>query len=194
MTRSAVSANLQKEILNGKLHFFAIADRNFIETIVGKVVNKNIIFNKPTAQGLDSYFIVNAKENSEVANSTIANENVISNSNISSDINKSSSNENTLDKIHADNIEKENTIQNSAFANEKLSSSSSITSGNAPTISRNDLLIKCTDFNVNGNTTKNSAEILDDIGRPLSHEINLPILLKPLNTELQALKNYIHKI
>ena len=173
--------------------FFAIADRNFIETIVGKVVNKNIIFNKPTAQGLDSYFIVNAKENSEVANSTIANENVISNSNISSDINKSSSNENTLDKIHADNIEKENTIQNSAFGNEKLSSSSSITSENAPTISRNDLLINCTDFNVNGNT-KNSTEILDDTGRPLSHEINLPILLKPSNTELQALKNYIHKI
>ena len=86
--------------------FFAIVDRNFIETIVGKLVNKNIICNKPTAQGLDSYFIVNAKENSEVANSTIANENEISNSNISSDINKSSSNENTLDKIHADNTEK----------------------------------------------------------------------------------------
>ena len=173
--------------------FFAIVDRNFIETIVGKLVNKNIICNKPTAQGLDSYFIVNAKENSEVANSTIANENVISNSNISSDINKSSSNENTLDKIHADNIEKKNTIQNSAFANEKLSSSSSITSENAPTISRNDLLINCTDFNVNGNT-KNSTKILDDTGRPLSHEINLPILLKPSNTKLQALKNYIHKI
>ena len=174
--------------------FFAIVDRNFIETIVGELVNKNIIFNKPTAQGLDSYFIVNAKENSEVANSTIANENVISNSNISSDINKSSSNENTLDKIHADNIEKKNTIQNSAFANEKLSSSSSITSENALTISRNDLLINCTDFNANGNTTKNSAESLDYTGRPLSHEINLPILLKPSNTKLQALKNYIHKI
>ena len=192
MTRSAVFANLQKEILNGKLHFFAIVDRNFIETIVGKVVNKSIIFNKPTAQGLDSYFIVNAKENPEVANSIIANENEISNSNISSDINKSSSNENTLDKIHADNTEKKNTIQNSAFTNEKLSSSSSITSENAPTISRNDL-INCTDFNVNGNT-KNSAEILDDTGHPLSHEINLRILLKPSNTELQALKNYIHKI
>ena len=58
-------------------------------------------------------------------------ENVDSNSNIISDINKSSSNENTPDKIHTDNIEKENTIQNSASANEKLSSSSSITSENA---------------------------------------------------------------
>ena len=46
-------------------------DRDFIETIVVDLVNKNIIFNKPTAQGLDSYFIVNAKENSEVTNSTI---------------------------------------------------------------------------------------------------------------------------
>ena len=90
-------------------------------------------------------------------------------------------------------LKKKKTIQNSAFANEKLSSSSSITSENAPTISRNDLLINCTDFNVNGNT-KNSTKILDDTGRPLSHEINLPILLKPSNTELQALKNYIHKI
>ena len=46
-------------------------------------------------QGLDSYFIVIAKENSEVPDSTIGNENVDSNSNISSDINKTSSNENT---------------------------------------------------------------------------------------------------
>ena len=46
-------------------------------------------------QGLDSYFIVNAKENSEVTESTIGNENVDSNSNVSSDINKTSSNENT---------------------------------------------------------------------------------------------------
>ena len=91
-------------------------------------------------------------------------------------------------------LKKKKTIQNSAFANEKLSSSSSITSENALTISRNDLLINCTDFNANGNTTKNSAESLDYTGRPLSHEINLPILLKPSNTELQALKNYIHKI
>ena len=53
-----------------------------------------MIFNKPTVQGLDSYFIVNAKENSEVTDSTIGNENVDSNSNISSDINKTSSNEN----------------------------------------------------------------------------------------------------
>ena len=46
-------------------------DRDFIETIVMDLVNKNIIFNKLTAQDLDSYFIVNAKENSEVTNSTI---------------------------------------------------------------------------------------------------------------------------
>ena len=36
--------------------------RDFTETIVVDLVNKNIIFNKPTAQDLDSYFIVNAKE------------------------------------------------------------------------------------------------------------------------------------
>ena len=46
-------------------------DRDFIETTAVDLVNKNIIFNRPTAQGLDSYFIVNAKENSEVTNSTI---------------------------------------------------------------------------------------------------------------------------
>ena len=92
-------------------------DRDFIETVVVEPVNKNITFHKPKVQGLDSYFIVNAKENSEVMNSTIANENVNSNSNISSDINKSSSNENTPGKTHADNIKKESTIQYSAFAN-----------------------------------------------------------------------------
>ena len=70
-------------------------DRDFIETNIVELVKKNVIFNKPTAQGLDSYFIVNAKENSEVTKSAIGNENVDSNSNISSDINKTSSNENT---------------------------------------------------------------------------------------------------
>ena len=34
------------------------ADRDFVETIVGKLVNKN----KPAAQGLDSYFVVIAKK------------------------------------------------------------------------------------------------------------------------------------
>ena len=82
-------------------------DRDFIESIAVELVNKNLIFNKPTAQGLDSYFIVNIKENPEV---TFANENVKSNSSITSDSHKSSSNENTPDKIHPDNIEKENTI------------------------------------------------------------------------------------
>ena len=48
-------------------------DRDFTETIVVDLANKNIIFNKLTRQGLDSYFIVNAKENSEVTNSTIGN-------------------------------------------------------------------------------------------------------------------------
>ena len=48
---------------------------DFIETIAVEIVNKNIIFNKPTVQALDSYFIVSAKENSNVTNSTIANEN-----------------------------------------------------------------------------------------------------------------------
>ena len=37
----------------------ANVDRDFIETIVVHLVNKNIIFNKPTAEGSDSYFIVN---------------------------------------------------------------------------------------------------------------------------------------
>ena len=160
------------------------------------MLTKNIIFNKPTAQGLDSYFIVNTKENSQVTNSAIANENINSYSNVKSDINKSSSNENTPDKIHANNIEKEITIQNSASVNEKLSLRSSVTSKNATTISRNALLINCTDFNVNGNKIKNSAQILDDTGPPLSHNINTLILLEHglSNTELQALKNYILKI
>ena len=45
-------------------------------------------------------------------------------------------------------------------------------------------------------TIKNSAEILEDIGPPLSHNINSPILLKhgQSNSELQTLKNYILKI
>ena len=64
--------------------------RDFIETIVVEVVNKKTIFNKPTVQGLDSYFIIYVKENPEILNSTIANENVNSNSNIISDINESS--------------------------------------------------------------------------------------------------------
>ena len=46
-------------------------------------------------QSLDSYFIVNAKENSEVLDSITGNEKVDSNSNISFDINNTSSNENT---------------------------------------------------------------------------------------------------
>ena len=33
---------------------------DFIETIVVQLISKNIIFNKPTAKGLDSYFIVNS--------------------------------------------------------------------------------------------------------------------------------------
>ena len=69
--------------------------RDFIETIVVELVYKNIIFNKPTVQDLGLYFIVNAKENSEVTKSSIANENADSNSIISSDINKSPSNKNT---------------------------------------------------------------------------------------------------
>ena len=63
-------------------------DKDFIGNVVVELVNKNKIFNKSTAQGLDLYFIVNAKENSKVTDSTIGNENVGSNSNINSDINK----------------------------------------------------------------------------------------------------------
>ena len=50
---------------------------------------------------------------------------------------------------------------------------------NAPTNTGNNSLINCTDFNANGNTLKNSAEILDFTKHGQS------------NTELQALKNYI---
>ena len=73
-------------------------------------------------------------------------------------------------------------IQNSASANKKLTSSSSITSENAPTIGRNTLLINCTDFNVNGNTTKNSPKIPDDIGPSVSHNINT--INQPLSCKL----------
>ena len=74
-------------------------------------------------------------------------------------------------------------IQNSASANEKLTSSSSVTSENAPTIaSRNTLLINCTDFNVNGNTTKNSPKIPDDTGPSVSHNINT--INQPLSCKL----------
>ena len=66
------------------------ADRDFVETIKVELVNKNIIFNKPTAQRLDSYFIINAKENSQATNSAIANENINLHYNVSSNINKSS--------------------------------------------------------------------------------------------------------
>ena len=55
------------------------------------LLTKNLIFNKPTVQDLDSYFIIHVKENSEVMNFTIANENVNSDSNITPDINESSS-------------------------------------------------------------------------------------------------------
>ena len=47
-------------------------DRDFIESIAVKLLNKKLIFNKPTVQGLDSYFIVNIEENYEVKNSTFA--------------------------------------------------------------------------------------------------------------------------
>ena len=59
------------------------------------------------------------------------------------------------------NIEKKDTIKNSVSANEKLSSVSSIISENATANTGNTSLINCTDFNVNGNTLKNSAKILD---------------------------------
>ena len=81
--------------MNQLLQMATNVDRDFIETIAVELVNKNIIFTKPTAQGLDAYFIVNAKENSEVTDSAIGDENVHSSSNISSGINKTSSNENT---------------------------------------------------------------------------------------------------
>ena len=65
--------------------------RDFIETIVKSLLTKNLIFNKPTVQPLDSYFIIHVKENSEVMNFTIANENVNSDSNITPDIKEASS-------------------------------------------------------------------------------------------------------
>ena len=65
--------------------------RNFIDLLQWSLLTKKLIFNKPTVQGLDSYFIINVKENSEIINSIIANENINSDSNITSDINDSSS-------------------------------------------------------------------------------------------------------
>ena len=175
-------------------------DIDFTETIVVELLNKNIKFNKTTAQDLDSYFIADANENSEVTISTnensevtistIINENVNSNSNINSDINKPSSNENTADKIHTDNIEKENAIQSST--NKKLSSGSSTISEQS---SENMSLTNWSDFNANENTLKTSAEIFDNIRPPQSY-INTAILVKhgQSRAELKALKNYILKI
>ena len=83
-----------------------------------------------------------------------------------------------------------------ASANKTFSSSSSIKYENAVTIRGNTPLINCANFNVNRSKIKNSSEILDDIGPPLSHNINTPILVKHVqsNIELQALKNYFLKI
>ena len=81
--------------MNQLLQMATNVDRDFIETIAVELVNKSMIFTKPTEQGLDSYFAVNAKENSEVTDSNIGDENVDSSSNISFGINKTSSNENT---------------------------------------------------------------------------------------------------
>ena len=175
-------------------------DIDFTETIVVELLNKNIKFNKTTAQDLDSYFIADANENSEVTISTnensevtistIINENVNSNSNINSDINKPSSNENTADKIHTDNIEKENAIQSST--NKKLSSGSSTISERS---SENMSLTNWSDFNANENTLKTSAEIFDNFRPPPSY-INIAILVNhgQSRPELKALKNYILKI
>ena len=148
------------------------------------------IYNKPTAQGVDSHFIVNTKENSELTNSTILNENIKLNSNISSDTHRSSSNEYVPQIKPMLIVLKKKTILNSAPANEKSNSSSSITSENSPAICGNTPVINCADFNVNGNTIKHSVEILDNIRPPLSHNITTPILVKrgQSNTELQALK------
>ena len=87
-------------------------------------------------------------------------------------------------------------ILNSTFTNEKLSSNSSIIFDNAPTNSENNPLINCADFNVNGNTIKNSAEILDNIKPSLSNNNNIPILENhgQSNAELKALKNYILRL
>ena len=62
--------------------------------------------------------------------------------------------------------------------------------------SENTLLIYCADFSLNGNTIKNSAKILEKVIPFYLRNINIPILEKhgQLNTELQALKNYILKI
>ena len=168
----------------------------FIETTVAELVNKNLISNKPTAEGLDSYFIfiINAKENSEVMNSATANKNLNSNSNITSDINKSSSK--TPNETHDVTIEKENAIQNSASTNEKLSSNSSIIYNKNPTNSENTPLKNWADFSLNGKEIWNSAEILEKIVPSFLGNVNTPILVKygQLNTELQALKNCILKI
>ena len=45
-----------------------------------QILNKYLIFNKLIIQDSDSYFIVDAKENSEVINSTIIDEKTDSNS------------------------------------------------------------------------------------------------------------------
>ena len=147
---------------------------------------KNKLFNKPTVQDLDSYFIIYVKENSEVMNSTIANESVNPDSNITSDINESSSK--YFKWNPADNIEKESTIQNSASTNENLSSNSSIISDNNPAYSENTLLKYCADFSLNGNTG-----ILEKIIPSFLRNISTLISEKngQLNTEWPALKNYI---
>ena len=48
--------------MNQLLQMATNVDRDFIETIAVELVNKSIIFTKPTEQGLDSYFAVNAKK------------------------------------------------------------------------------------------------------------------------------------
>ena len=77
-----------------------------------------------------------------------------------------------------------------------MSSNSSVISDNNPANSENTLLICCADFSLNGNTIKNLAEILEKIIPSFLRDINTPILEKDgqLNTELQALKNYILQI
>ena len=76
-----------------------------------------------------------------------------------------------------------------------MSSNSSVISDNNPANSENTLLIYCADLSLNGNTIKNLAEFLEKIIPSFLHNINTPILEKQgqLNTELQALKNYILK-
>ena len=88
-----------------------------------------------------------------------------------------------------------------------MSSNSSIISNNNPANSENTLLIYsansentlliyCADFSLNGNTIKNSAKILEKIIPFYLRNINSAIFEKQgqLNSELQALKNYILKI